>query len=215
MSHSKTKTFIILCILVLVGCRKKCTTLYEFEIPYCITPSDTFNLEDTIWVTSNFSNYIKDRKTNEYFNVVNQDLNNELLIRSIGDTTVNIIGQVSAIDSFNIVNVIGSVQVVSSVTAKITLEYLEERYRFRAGFIPKREGVYNFAFNFLYLNAHDDVYDVEVTDSKCTEGIEKLYYKINEQSDGSFSTNYNILEENIDIDGYGGLDRYFFTFVVK
>jgi hypothetical protein len=70
----KMKRFLGL-LLLFVGvqsstCHKQaCETTYDFEIPFSITEKDSFRIGDTIWLSSQISDNLVDKTTNQSIDV--------------------------------------------------------------------------------------------------------------------------------------------------
>jgi len=213
--------------LLITSCGKfnSCKTYYTFEMPVTMSPvKDTISIGDTLWFEINTSPMLKDRESNTVIDVKDQmltwDQNMIIFFREITNASGSIAEQEDAVSKFDFIYEKGNlVDYTGNLAKGMEFSYENGNYSIKTGIIPKDSGIYFLTFNFdnKNTNAHDSEFDVKLVDTeKCNEILHQIYYGVNEQSDGSYDTNPEIVNKNTE-DGLhiGEETRITYSFIVE
>ena len=221
----KTLYYFSLFTLLITSCGKECKTYYTFEMPVTISPiNDSINIGDTLWFEINVSSMLKDRESNTVIDVKDQmlawDQNMMIFFREIVDSLGNIAEQEDAVSKFDFIYDKGSlVNYTGNLAKGLKFSYENGQYSIKTGIIPKDSGIYflTFLFDNKSTDVHDSEFDVKLVDTEeCKEILHQIYYKVNEQNDGSYDTNPEIVNENTENGLHIGEEtRIAYSFIVE
>jgi len=174
-------------ILVSNGsCNKDCNDIssYIFELPVTLSPAkDTFNIGDTITITSTFSDVVFDRSTLKYFKLVDFKFYPEMRMREISDTATNeaaLLNFEVLIDgSYNFV----PFQYSDGVSLVGQYNYSNNKYQLEYKIIPTKAGLfYHSIFTLLFEFGKNQDFDGRCPHSKA--GLD-TYQKLNDGADNN------------------------------
>ena len=174
----------IVVILQYSSCKQDeyCEQEYTFSIPNTISPAlDTFHVGDTLWFTSMISVEMVEKNTGESYDVNN--LNFPIAIRFTRLDTEEFVHSINAFDYYNIVGGIRVDMGLTTHTALLQYERLEDDTRkCYASIICKEIG----DFELGTANLTEDFENINLTSSDCIEDI-FLHYSMNgDTSDNHF-----------------------------
>lgn len=74
-----------------------CLIGYEFEVPFTITPTtDTISTGDTLWLSTDFTNYLKDHVSGSSYTVNDFDFKAVIILRQLVSDTLILSAQPGA-----------------------------------------------------------------------------------------------------------------------
>ena len=199
-------TSLLVAVILVSSCTKKCWIYYNLEIPFTITTkADTIGIGDTVTIYTKFDKDVFDLNSKQYITIENFDFDHGLGISNLEDSNQNLIW-----NSFDLLEDIGTIH------GGIKLVYNDDYYEFKHHFLPKKKGVYSIGIGFSSFSSGERRYEVDFQEGKCKEELAEQTIKINEQSDGTFDTNWEILKDNImPNEPIGNLNRTTYSFVVE
>ncbi|TGE15264.1 hypothetical protein [Hymenobacter elongatus] len=143
----------LLCLLLLAGCKREPAPEFvdlTFQIPFALTPErDTVAVGDTLWLTADFSDQLRDFYTGQRYPVppANFRLRTLLGLFRLTLPTRTLANQPAATEDFTFVNKVGAVARQAPTFNEVSYVHAQGRYHLRVGLIPQRRGV--FSVNFL------------------------------------------------------------------
>jgi hypothetical protein len=169
-------------------CHKQpCETTYHFEIPFSITERDSFRIGDTIWLSSQISDNLVDKTTNQSIDVSKFDFQIRCGMYRMDTTQFD-----EAEKYFEFINKTGKMEMTIASTIDTKLVYQKETNSssrvVKIGMIPKKIGIFKISF----ANLTDDITNVKLTQSNCIESL-KFLYTMNEGRE----FNYYLLKNNL------------------
>lgn len=141
----------LLILLLLAGCAEKPENEYTnfiFQLPFQMTPRDTVAVGDTLWLTADFSEQLREFYSGNAYSVTPQnfELRNKLGLYRLINKEKNLANQPSATGDFTFVNKIGQIVDRGNTNSPITYKYTDGRYQLKVGLIPKSKGVFCASF---------------------------------------------------------------------
>jgi len=185
---------IIIIITLLSSCGRNCSVpgSYVFEIPIILSPAqETYQIGDTIRITSFFSDEVYERKTGIHYNLIDFKFYPEMQMREISDTTAN----EAALSDFEVLipseydfqeYIYGS----GSVAYSGEYKYENGNYELSYKIIPQSKGLFYFSF-ISSLATIDEYQDFE---DKCPGESSSARAQLNDSADN----NIHLLNESLD-----------------
>jgi hypothetical protein len=167
-------------------CHKQaCETTYDFEIPFSITEKDSFRIGDTIWLSSQISDNLVDKTTNQSIDVSKFDFQIRCGMYRM-DTTQFDEGE----KYFEFVNKIGKMEMTfaSRIDTKAIYQKETNSRGLKVGMIPKKVGLFKISF----YNLTADITGIKLTQGDCLETL-NMIYTMNEGRE----FNYYLLEKSL------------------
>jgi len=146
------------------------------------------------------------------------DQNMMIFFREIVDSLGNIAEQEDAVSKFDFIYDKGSlVNYTGNLAKGLEFSYENGQYSIKTGIIPKDSGIYflTFLFDNNKTNVHEGEYKVNLVETECKEFLHQIYYKVNEQNDGSYNTNRDILISNTSLESDNLYGKEVYTFIVE
>jgi hypothetical protein len=226
---------LIIVILVFTSCKprkKKCSRGYDLEHPISVYPvKESYNIGDTIWFEMNFSDVFDARVTNNYsgekFNQTIPLKDFEFYptfipFKKITDTTMNLTGnEESGWPTFDAIFLPGYTQYVMKYGVQYVYKYSNSHYHYKLGIICKEKGRFVYFPKFVFftnLACFGALNEQDLTPECEREIITDIRFPVNKQPNGSYLTNYHLLEQFMNLALENDLDRLkeeCFTFVVN
>lgn len=191
VGNIKIKGSGILCLILFFGlsalqCKDDETPQFQdiiFLLDFEINPSDSLiKKNDTLWITSEFSDNIFEYNSNSSIKISDFNFQNTIGFFRLTGKDKLLSDQPGALESFQFVNLIGSVSVPRETFANFNLSYSNGMYSCRIGLIPKSKGVYS--INFLSPANLDLTNSVILPDApdgrKTLPAYRNIYYVIND-----------------------------------
>ncbi len=158
--------------------------LMTFVIPITIEPlNPDFTLGDTLWVTADFSESMKELNSQTDYILKDFDFRSKIGLRKLINPKLDISDQPSATDEITLVPKVGSIPFVGETFSPFSFSFETNRYKLRIGIIPKKTGVY--AVNFLPpgdaqgdLQGHIDLGTNSLGQKRIPQ-LEFLFFEIN------------------------------------
>jgi hypothetical protein len=171
-------------ILIISACDPACDHLieYKFEIPITLTPAkDSFSIGDTIWIETQFSDYMLDQNSNMMYKL--EDFN---FFREIDFVQMDISPFLDADTFFDIVIDKGEANLLminnSLSLIEIIDSYQNNLYEFRLGFIPKEVGL----FAFIVSSSPNLGFEGKIDLNSCVNERVEYIYNTNSGADNNF-----------------------------
>jgi hypothetical protein len=136
----------------LQGCKKKTTfnehVQMEFEVPLYITPAaDTIRLGDTLFLTANFSNPLRDVRSGNRYTVLPENLTTVYAVYRLTKPGDYLANQASCATCFSYIAYSGTVGTVTNTFVTLYWQYGNNNYQKKVALIPKLRGTF-FLFPF-------------------------------------------------------------------
>ena len=206
--------FVLLLIAVCFsGCKKNCTNLYFFDIPFTIhLSSDTLSIGDTLTIESIYGSQLLDKNSNTYVQVNNFNFMVDLLFTKLDSIENN------PFEYFEIIINKGQLNTFTfsdgHIVKEIKYSYENNKNCFNINLIPKKKGLY-FIRESPYITV-SKFKDAEITDTECDEIMDDMSITTNENQ----NNNYYLLSHSTDSAYQNYPNSYFnklggFCFVVK
>lgn len=165
------------------------------ELPFTVTPeNDSISVGDTLWITSDFPDTIREYNSGEYFKLEDFSFNFSLALRKLTSNQLSISQQPGATSSFNFHQEVGFISYFGETFSDFNLLYSQGRYKSRIGIIPQNTGVY--CVNFLGPSQLDlkEVIDLGTTGDgqRRVPHYDTMYFMIND----GLLTNFDLFKEN-------------------
>ncbi len=178
-------------ITINCNCNKDedCIKDYKFQIPFNLTPQiDTFKIGDTIWVSSDFSNEIKELNYSEPITLKDFDFRSELTIEKISvDPFQNANLEFDIIEKQGNLNLI---PLIGTSTFLVEYDYVDDTYKVDFGFVPQGKGLYTLVLSSLITEDSESL----STRPDCKEEIKSIEYLLN----GGENNNYEFISQSAD-----------------
>jgi hypothetical protein len=141
-----------LCLLLLLLLSGKCTEEQEpdfmfmtFEIPVSISPNtEILALGDTLWISGQFPDTLRDIHSGEYFKLANFDFKSKICITRINNSQLYASQQQPAFHEFSFT---GDLFQTSSICGPVSFNYSANNYLYKIALKPKNTGIFNVFFN--------------------------------------------------------------------
>jgi hypothetical protein len=194
-------------LLLAAGCKKRCSREYDFEFPVSVYPvREAYHVGDTLWVDMHFPDVfdvkIIENGRREYHESV--QLKN-FVFRTTGLQIIKLLTNtfpVQAVmyrwDAFTVIPVSGNLNGEDRFGPKYELSYSDGMYSMKIGLVCNEAGI--FFFN-SYVNLPNPRYKLDQPDiyPECeTEIINDIRFPVNRQPDGTYLTNYHLIEQYMD-----------------
>lgn len=149
----------------------------QLEIPFKIDPPDeSVILEDTLWITIDTPDTLRDYLSNRYYKLPNCEFPISLMVLKLIDPESPEGSQPGAIDKFTIHPTVGAVQNIGSLSGELIIVYgvTSQKYRLKIGMVPKEKGI----FSFIILLRHElGGPSLPIIDDRpLTNGKRRIYY---------------------------------------
>lgn len=183
--------FSILSTVPSCNCKNEdCVKNYAIQLQFNLTPQiDTFKIGDTIWVSSDFSNEVKELNYNNPIVMDNIDFHSELSFEKISEEPFQ-----NANLKFSTVEEYGNLSLIQLVGASIfSINYLYENNKYKAkfGFVASEKGLYTVLLS-SFLS--DDSIPLNESSFECEEKIESIEYLLN----NGINNNYEFISLSAD-----------------
>ena len=172
---------------------------YVFEIPSTFSPrKDTFNIGDTITITSVFGNRVYDRSTQETYALKNFEFNPEFKITKISaeeaDESALFLFQVLFDSIYDLKYFYGTKSQILTYYGQYL--YKQNTYSLELQIIPKDTGLFFFQHH-SSINWNGAGNQDQEFEGKCDNKGLELYVKLNGEDDNNFSFLSNSPDEHI------------------
>jgi len=166
-----------------------------FTLPISVSPATSeISIGDTLWITSDFPDTIREYNSGEYYKLENFNFNFSLGLFQLVDNQKSISEQPGATSSFNFSQEVGSITFFGETFSDYNFVYSQEKYLSRIGIIPQSIGV--FCVNFLGPSQLDleSVIDLGKTQDgrQRIPAYRNMYFTINE----GLNNNFDLFQEN-------------------
>jgi hypothetical protein len=119
-----------------------------FVLPLTIRPTDSIlRKNDTLWISAEIPDTIFEYNTGKYLKLPNFNFYTRIGFFKLIDNQIILSDQPGATESFNYLNLVGSITNMRDTFADFNFYYTNNQYICRIGIIPKFTGVY--CINFL------------------------------------------------------------------
>lgn len=212
--------FFILFLIFIASCGKDRNYVIvdmRFEIPYSVTPiKDSILLTDTLTLTLQFSDSVKDRNTNKNYKVKNFNWGLFLSISKLVDSTKTISSQIYATSNFKFLTSSGSLQNLRSTGIDIYFLYTNDQYKLIAKIIPLQRGTYTLSM-IPSIRSDNGFPDSVLTLPNNSEGKRQIpYYTFPYLIANNGVNNFNLLALNANVGNSQSSEWVsYYTFVVK
>ncbi|NVO32471.1 hypothetical protein [Hymenobacter lapidiphilus] len=144
--------YLLLGLLLLAGCEPKPEdefTDFIFQLPFQMTARDTISIGDTLWLTADISDQLREFNSGSTYKVTPRDFEFKTLLglRELTFPDKDLADQPSATESFLFVDKTGSLTRRGTTFSPVNYAYANEGYKLRIGLVPRQQGV--FCLNFL------------------------------------------------------------------
>ena len=196
-----------------------------FKLPITITPSkDTINVGDTLNVEASIADSMREELSGNYYKLKNFDFKTRagFLTFLNNSTSLFLSQQPGAVNSFGILNEIGSITPLSETFGAVKFLYENNTFRMKTKFVAKQKGLFaiNFSSDYVGKNTQLNFIDLGQTASggKKIAVLNNIWYSVNNgNTDFGILKNYSKLtsETYPTPDNINAEQQATYTFVVK